>query len=72
VQPGGRKHQCRAIFCLHTRESNVYSCQRRTACAGMSFAEYEENPHYDEVDSAMTDAYGDEWADEEDAFDDEP
>lgn len=39
--------------------------------AGVSAADREER-HYDEVDLAMTDAYGDEWAEEEDAFDDEP
>ncbi|KAK9834000.1 hypothetical protein WJX81_002127 [Elliptochloris bilobata] len=38
---------------------------------GVSIAERDER-HYDEVDLAMTDAYGDDWADEEDAFDDEP
>lgn len=41
------------------------------AAAGVSAADREER-HYDEVDLAMTDAYGDEWAEEEDAFDDEP
>lgn len=39
---------------------------------GLSAMDYEENRHYDEVDLAMTDAYGDDWADEEDAFDNEP
>ena len=39
--------------------------------AGVAAADREER-HYDEVDLAMTDAYGDEWAEEEDAFDDEP
>lgn len=57
--------------------ARVYAELRRCKCepillAGMSAADYEESRHYDEVDLAMTDAYGDDWADEEDAFDNEP